>query len=250
MKKEITMGRYPGLKTPPCGLEELPRPVVTFLMNGCKQEPRDALIECLRGLAEDGVVRCETDAAGLPAFRVLSWPPRSGRPLLAFEEVALVRLRKRANRLGSVTCSALVTDDGDDYQSWAQLQREELGQAAQQAGLAVKSARKGSWLFTFGLIAAAACTVLVVHGVNWKAGDKIAWPVFTGSFLLLLVPLFLRRWRLTPAGVAAVASVRSTGLGGPGMARGLYPDSGQAHRAPSASASTTAAGARAGSVSA
>ena len=69
---------------PSGGLEELPRPVVTFLMNNCKQEPRDALIECLRELAKDGVIRY----------------------------------------------GALVTDDRDDYQSWAQQQREELGQAA------------------------------------------------------------------------------------------------------------------------
>src|SRR5262249_37129035 len=77
------------------------------------------------------------------------------------------------------------------------------------------------------LIAMAVCTVLVVHGVDWKAGDKIAGPVLTATFLLLFVPLSLRKWRLTPAGAAAVGSLRGAGLGLPGVAPGLRPDSGQ-----------------------
>jgi len=126
------MGWNPGMQMPPHGLEELPRPVVTFLLSQCRRNPRDALIECLRELAEDGVVRYETDAAGLPAFSLLAQAPRSGRPLLPFEEVALARVRKRAGRLGRVPFSALITDEGDDYESWAKQQQEELGQAARQ----------------------------------------------------------------------------------------------------------------------
>jgi hypothetical protein len=212
---------------PPPGLEELPRPVVTFLLNDCRQEPRDALIACLRELAEDGVVRYETDAAGLPVLSLLGRAPRSGRPLLPFEEVALDRVRKRAGRLGRVPFSALVTDEGDDYKNWAEQQREELGQAARQAGLAVKSAPKGSWRITLVLIAAALGTVLYVHAVDWKLGDKIVWPVVIGAFIALFVPLSLRRWRRTPAGRAAVDSLRPYGYGPAGPARGLHPDSGR-----------------------
>jgi hypothetical protein len=221
------MGRDPGMQMPPGGLEELPRPVVTFLLRECRQEPRDALIECLRELAADGVVRYETDAAGLPTFSLVAQAPRSGRPLLPFEEAALARVRKRAGRLGRVPFSALVTDEGDDYENWAQQQQEELGQAARQAGLAVKSAPRGSWRATFALIAVAICTAAYVHAVDWKVGDEVFAPVLIASFLALFVPLCLRRWRPTPAGVAAARSLRAYGYGPSGMAQGLYPDSGR-----------------------
>jgi hypothetical protein len=212
---------------PQYGLEELPRPVVTFLLDECRQEPREALIECLRELAADGVVRYETDAAGLPTFSLLAQAPRSGRPLLPFEEAALARVRKRAGRLGRVPFSALVTDEGDDYKNWAQQQREELGQAARQAGLAVKSSPRGSWRVTFALIAVVLCTVLLVHAVDWKVGDKILAPALIAAFLGLFVPLWLRRWRLTPAGAAAVDWLRAAGYGAPGAVRGRNPDSGR-----------------------
>src|SRR5215469_17045161 len=220
------MSRDPGMQMPGYGLDELPRPVVTFLLRECRQQPRDALIECLHELAADGVVRYETDA-GRPAFSLVAQAPRSGRPLLPFEEAALARVRKRAGRLGHVPFSALVTDEGDDYQNWAQQQQEELGQAARQAGLAVKSAPRGSWRVTLALIAVAVGTVLVIHADNWKLGDHIAGPVLTVAFLSLLVPLSLRRWRLTPAGIAAVRWLRSTDGGGPGLAQGLRQDSGR-----------------------
>jgi hypothetical protein len=152
---------------------------------------------------------------------------RSGRPLLPFEEVALARVRKRAGRLGLVPFSALVTDEGDDYEKWAKQQQEELGQAARQAGLAVKSAPRGSWRITFALIAVALGTVLYVHTVDWKLGDKIFAPVLIAAFLALFVPLCLRRWRLTPAGATAVDSLRSYGSGLTGMPQGLHPDSGR-----------------------
>jgi hypothetical protein len=221
------MSRNPGPQLPQYGLEELPRPVAIFLLNDCRQEPRDALIECLRELAADGVVRYETDAAGRPTFSLAAQAPRSGRPLLPFEEAALARVRKRAGRLGRVPFSALVTDEGDDYKNWAEQQREELGQAARQAGLAVKSAPRGSWRATFALIAVAVCSDLYIHAAGLKAGDKIFWPVLVAAFLALFVPLWLRRWRLTPAGAAAVDSLRVAGYGTQGAAQGRYPDSGR-----------------------
>jgi hypothetical protein len=221
------MGRSPGVEVPQYGLEELPRPVVTFLLNECRQKPHDALVECLRELADDGVVRYETDAAGLPVFRLLAQAPRSGRPLLPFEEVALRRVRKRAGRLGLVPFSALITDEGDDYEEWAKQQQEELGQAARQAGLAVKSAPRGSWRITLALIAVALGTVLYVHTVDWKLGDRIFAPVLIAAFLALFVPLCLRRWRLTPTGGTAVDSLRSYGYGSAGLPKGLHPDSGR-----------------------
>jgi hypothetical protein len=70
--RRIVMGRNPEVEMPRYGLEELPRPVVTFLLNECRQKPRDALIECLRELADDGIVRYETDASGLPVFSMLA----------------------------------------------------------------------------------------------------------------------------------------------------------------------------------
>src|SRR5215469_8447233 len=206
------MSRDPGMQMPGYGLDELPRPVVTFLLRECRQQPRDALIECLHELAADGVVRYETDA-GRPAFSLVAQAPRSGRPLLPFEEAALARVRKRAGRVGHVPFSALVTDDGDDYENWAKQQQEELGQAARQAGLAVKSAPRGSWRVTLALIAIALGTLLYVHTVDRKLGDNIFWPVLIGAWIALCVPLSLRRWRLTPAGAAAVDYLRPYGFG-------------------------------------
>jgi hypothetical protein len=69
--------------------------------------------------------------------------------------------------------------------------------------------------------------LVVVHGIDWKAADDMAGPVLSVAFLALFVPHFLRRWRLTSAGVTAVASWRRDGYGVPGAAQGLHPDSGR-----------------------
>jgi len=145
-----------GWKMPQYGLEEVPRPVVAFLLDGCKLKPREALIECLRELADEGLVRYETDATGMPVVGLGADSPRSGRPLLRFEQVALARVRTRAGRLTRVPFSALVSDDGDGYENWAKQQQDELGQEARQVGLAVKSAPRGSWRVVLSLAALAA----------------------------------------------------------------------------------------------
>jgi hypothetical protein len=213
-----------GVEMPLNELEEMPRPVVAFLLAGCKLRPHEALAGCLRELADEGLVRYQTDGAGVPVISLGADSPRSGRPLLEFEQVALARVRGRTGRMGGVPFSALVSDDGDGYKNWTARQQEELGQEASRAGLAVKSSPKGSWRIVLTLAAAAICTVLVVHGVNWKTGDHIAPPVLSFAFLVLLVPLFLRRWRLTPDGAEAVASWRRAGRGVPGAASGLAAD--------------------------
>jgi hypothetical protein len=59
------------------------------------------------------------------------------------------------------------------------------------------------------------------------AGDTIAGPVLTAAFLALLVPLFMRRWRLTPEGAEAVTAWRRAGRGVPGVAPGLGGDTGR-----------------------
>lgn len=212
---------------PQYGLEEVPRPVAAFLLDECKLKPREALIECLRELADEGLVRYETDATGMPVISVGADSPRSGRPLLRFEQVALERVRTRARQLARVPFSALVSDDGDGYENWAKEQQDELGQEARKAGLAVKTAPKGSWQAVLSLAAVAVGAVVSVHTVDWKAGDAIAGPVLTAAFLVLFVPLCLRRWRLTPKGAAAVGAWRRAGRGVPGAARGLGTDSGE-----------------------
>jgi hypothetical protein len=42
---------------PPHVFQKLPRPVTAFLLAGCKRKPREALINCLRELADEGLVR-------------------------------------------------------------------------------------------------------------------------------------------------------------------------------------------------
>lgn len=215
---------------PGYGLEEVPRPVVAFLLGDCKLKPHEALTGCLRELADEGLVRYETDAAGMPVISLGAQAPRSGRPLLSFERVALARVRARAARLPRVPFSALVSDEGDDYKNWVKEQEEELGQEARRAGMAVKSSPRGSWRVVLSLVALAVGTVVTVHTVDWKAGDTIAGPVLAAAFIALFVPLCLRRWRLTPEGGEAVASWRRAGRGVPGvpsMARGLGADTGR-----------------------
>ena len=209
------------------GLEEVPRPVVAFVLGGCRLKPREALIECLRELADEGVVRYETDATGMPVIGLGADSPRSGRPLLRFEQVALARVRTRAGRQARVPFSALVSDDGDGYKNWAKEQQEELGQEARQAGLAVKSPPPGSWQAVLSLAAVAVGTVVSVHAVDWKAGDTMAGPVLWAAFLVLFVPLFLRKWRLTPEGTAAVGARRRAARAMARTARGLGTDSGR-----------------------
>ena len=216
-----------GVKMPPYGLEELPPPVVAFLLGGCKLRPREQLVDCLRELADEGLVRYETDAAGMPVISLGAESPRSGRPLQPFEQVALARVRTRAGRLTRVPFSALVSDDGDDYKNWARQQADELGQEARQAGLAAKSPPGGIWRLILSLIAVAIGVLVIVHVIDWKAADDAAGPVLSVAFLALFVPLFLRRWRLTPAGDTAVAAWRRDGHGVPGATRGLRPDSGR-----------------------
>ena len=205
----------------------MPRPVVDFLLSGCKLEPHEALTGCLRELADEGLVRYETDAGGTPVISLGAQAPRSGRPLLPFEQVALARVRSHAGRLPRVPFSALVSDDGDGYKTWVQEQEEEIGQAAKRAGMAVKSAPRGSWRIVLTLAAMAVGTVVAVHTVDWKTGDHIAGSVFTAAFIVLCVPLWLRRWRLTPEGAVAVAAWRRAGRGLPGIAQGLGGDTGR-----------------------
>jgi hypothetical protein len=213
-----------GVTVPQLGLEEVPRPVIAFLLGSCKLRPSEALAGCLRELSDEGLVRYETDPTGMPVFSLGADSPRSGRPLLTFEQVALDRVRTRAGRMGRVPYSALVSDDGDNYKKWTARQQDELGQEAQRAGLAVKSAPRGSWRGVLRLAAVAVAVVVIVHGVDWKIGDHIAPPLLGVAFLALLVPLLLRRWRLTPEGTAAVGAWRRAGRGVSGGAQGLAAD--------------------------
>ncbi len=201
---------------PTDGLEELSRPVVAFLLGDCKLPPHEALTGCLRELADEGLVRYETDAAGMPVISLGAQVPRSGLPLLTFEQVALARVRARAERLPRVPFSALVSDEGDDYKNWVKEQEEELGQEARRAGMAVKSSPRGSWQAVLSLALGAVVAVVAVHTVDWKTGDAIAGPALTAALIALFVPAFLRRWRLTPDGAAAVAAWRRAGRGVPG----------------------------------
>ena len=203
------------------GTEKPPPPVVAFLLSHCKLAPKEALVGCLRELAAEGLVRLATDTDGTPVVRLGADSPRSGRELLPFEEVALARVRTRARRLTSVPLSALLADDGDGYRDWARRQADELGLAAAQAGLAVKSPPRGIWRGIFALIAVIACTVIVIHGHDRQLGDHLTGPAVLAAALSLVVPFCLRRWRLTAAGNAAVSAWRRDGRGGPGPVPGL-----------------------------
>lgn len=215
-----------GAENAAYALEEVPRPVLAFLLDGCRLKPHEALAECLRELAEEGLIRYETDAGGIPVIGLGADSPRSGRPLLRFEQVALARVRARAGRVSRVPLSALASDDGDAYQDWARQQEEELGEEARRAGLAVKSAPRGSWRAVLSLDAVAVGAVAAVHAIDYKAGDHIAGPVLLAAAAALLVPLFLRRWRLTPEGARSVSSWRRAGRGVSRPAQGLKDDGG------------------------
>src|SRR6185437_15226320 len=138
-----------------------------------KRYPGPCLGSCLTGASRSRARRSSSACANWPTR---AWcgtrrtrpecrssgadSPRSGRPLLRFEQVALARVRTRAGRLARVPFSALVSDDGDSYENWAKQQQEELGQEARQAGLAVKSAPRGSWRAVLSLAAVAVGVVI------------------------------------------------------------------------------------------
>jgi hypothetical protein len=86
--------------------------------------------------------------------------------------------------------------------------------------MAVKSAPRGSWQATLSLALGAVVAVVAVHTADWKAGHSIAGPVLAAAFVVLCIPLWLRRWRLTPEGAEAVAAWRRAGRGVPGAALG------------------------------
>jgi len=206
-------------------LDELPRPVVAFLVNRCRLSLRQALVSCLRELDAEGLVRFEVVGGGMPVVTLGGDKPRSGRSLLPFEEVALARVRTRAGRQFQVPLSALLTDDGDDYKSWAKRQIDEIAQEAGRAGLARKTFPRYIWRVVLVTIAAAICAAIAVWVVDPKAAHGVTDGVFFGSVTLLILPLFFRRWRLTPPGTAAVDLWRRDGgnSGGPAEAQGLGP---------------------------
>jgi hypothetical protein len=217
----MSMGQQAGISQR--RLEELPSPVVAFVVNRCRLSLRQALVGCLRELDKEGLVRFEAVAGGMPVASLGADAPRSGRSLLPFEEVALARVRTRAGSQFQVPVSALLTDDGDNYKHWVSRQIDEIGQEARRAGLAMKSFPRYAWRVVVSSIAVAICAAIVVRVQDPKAAGAVAGAVAAGSSVLLCVPLFFRRWRLTPEGAAAVDSWQRDGGGVPGVAQGFGP---------------------------
>jgi hypothetical protein len=215
----MSMGQQAGIS--PRRLEELPTPVVAFLANRCRVSLRQALVGCLRELDKEGLVLFEVVAGGTPVVSLGADEPRSGHVLLPFEEVALARVRTRAGRQAQVPLSVLISDDGDDYKHWAKRQIDELGQEARRAGLARKAFPRHIWRAAFALIAIAICVAIDVRVTDPKAAAAVAGWVAAGSVAVLCVPLFFRRWRLTPEGAVAVDAWQRDGGGAPGVALGL-----------------------------
>jgi hypothetical protein len=199
--------------------EEFPRPVVTFLLNRCRLSLRQALVDCLRELDNEGLVRFETQG-GTPVISLVADQPQSGRVLLPYEEVALDRVRTRAGRQADAPLSVLLSDDGDDYKRWAGRQVNEIGMEARRAGLARKRHPRHTWAAVFSLIALVICTALVVHGAHPKASGVVGGFAVAAVIVLLCAPIRLYRWRLTPEGAAAVDSWRRDGVGVPGAVPG------------------------------
>jgi hypothetical protein len=81
---------------------------------------------------------------------------------------------------------------------------------------------------TFTLFAIVVATVIAVLAITGKAGETMPFLVLPPSVLALLVPLALYRWRLTPAGVDAVASWRRDGYEALRTPGGQGPGTGQA----------------------
>jgi hypothetical protein len=200
-------------------LEELPRPVVTFVTGGCKISLRQALVSCLRELEKEGIVRFEPDAGGIPVISVRASEPRSGRSLLPFEKVTLERVSSRSGGQANIPLSALLSNDGDDYSTWKKSQVNEIAQEARRAGLARKRLPEHTWWGILALIAVAIAAI-VIHQVHPKGTAVTGGIAFYTSLALLIATIRLYRWRLTPEGVAAVDSWRRDGGGVPGAAHG------------------------------
>jgi len=170
-------------------------------------------------------VRFEVVGGGMPIVSLAAEKPLSGRSLLTFEDVALTRVRTRAGNQVQVPLSALLSDDGDDYKSWAKRQIDEIAQEAGRAGMARRTFPRYIWRGVLVTIAAAICAAIAVWVVDPKAAHSVTDGVFFGGVVLLIVPLFFRKWRLTPAGAAAVDLWRRDGggAGEPAEAQGLGP---------------------------
>jgi hypothetical protein len=215
----IPYGEFPPGRPGQRALDELPRPAVTFLVSGCRISLRQALVGALRELDKEGLVRFEPDQGGTPVVSLSAGQSRSGRSLLAYEVVALERLRRRTGTQGNVPLSALLTDDGDDYDSWAKRQVDEVAQETRRAGLARKRLPRHTWGAILPLIAAAICTAIVIHGIHPKDTGAASGVAAMAAVALLCVPIRLYRWRLTPEGDAAVDLWRRDG----GITQGLMP---------------------------
>lgn len=189
---------------------EPPAAVVAFLLGGCRLSP-DVFAAVLRELASEDMVRFGMDASGTQVIGPGAPSPRSGRSLLPFEDAMLGRLRTRTGGRAGIPLWVLLSDDGDGYGRWQQMQAQ-LGREAQRAGLAVRSAGKGAWQTALALAVLAACTAVVVYQVAPKAGlDATAAAVVVGFLAVVVLPLSMWRWRLTPTGATAVAQWRQSG---------------------------------------
>jgi hypothetical protein len=177
------------------------------LLGGCKLSP-DVFAVVLRELASEDMVRFGMDASGTQVIGPGAPSPRSGRSLLPFEHAVLGRLSARVRGRAGIPLWVLLGDNGDGYDRWQRMQAAQLGREAQRAGLAVRSAGKGVWQTALALAVLAACAAIVVYQVAPKAGlDATAAAIVVG-FLAVVVPLSMRRWRLTPTGAATVAEWR------------------------------------------
>jgi hypothetical protein len=203
---------------------ELPPALVTFLLGDCGYSA-EVVTRCLLELADEGVLRFEPDAGGIPTISLSADSPQSGRDLLSFEYVVLERVRTRAVGRPYFPLPVLISDDGDAYKEWRRELTYALGKQAEQASLAKHSAPKISWWLCLALAAVLAGAAFATHQVHPKAWGAVAGIGAFVSFCSLAIPSAMTRWRLTPQGAAAADYWRRHGgVPASGIPRDLPPE--------------------------
>lgn len=201
---------------------DVPPGVVAFLLGNCKYSP-EVVSRCLLELAAEGAVRLDPPP-GAPLVGLTGSRPRSGRDLLPYEDIIVWRVAERG-RQAAVPLPVLLGDDGDDYKRWKKHLTDALESQVKERGLAKLRAGRAAWRIVLAVILGTLAATIAGYQVKASVGKVLLGVELYASLLILIVPLALRRWRLTEKGaeVAAWWRHRLAAAGGTEQAQARLP---------------------------
>ena len=183
---------------------DVPLGLIAFLLNDCLVSAKVAA-RCVLGLVDEGVLRAEPGPGGALMISLAAASPSSGRTLRPFEEVTLDRIRSRTARRADVPLSALLSNDGEDYDVWRERLADALGREGERTGLTTRAASKDMWYVWLGLTVLVGLIILVAFQFSVKAG-KYALGFGGLAVVALLLTMFSKGgWRATRHGAQVAA---------------------------------------------